>query len=267
MRRRHLLSWISVLWTLPICAGVISTESVLAQSVPQPFSFFGGRDIDYWNEGKSSAEYQHLSRQTTEQQLMPQNFSGSTVVRAKDSEPFAWSHYRDPRSPEFWDDGGDWIPPRPFREAAAKPNAENINEYLAWQGRKAAVLTRLQDALAAQAAKMTDEPAAQLPWQEFEIVYFYQSACPHCRSSKSTIEKARSRGAKFTFVQLDHDTEQPLHTPSLPYDAAWQEQMSVSVTPTWILRFRGKTAMHTGAMRLADLERALKTLMNQETQR
>ena len=251
------------------------------------FSFFGGRDIDYWAEGRliHDALTQTpgaLRRRSEPLASAPGGaFSGSTVVRAADAKPFTWSAYRDPRAVEFWDDGGDYIPPRPLREAAAAPTAKNVDEYLNWQARKAEVLGTFQAVLSQRGtamlqsqsksqspAKAVAQAETVLPmdvaWRQLKVAYFYQTNCPHCRASKEPIEEARRLGAQVTFIQLDHRSAPPMHTPSIPYGDDWNELFHITSTPTWVLSLKGKTLRHTGAMSLADLRTLASTAIIQE---
>jgi len=222
------------------------------------FQYFGGRDIDYWQQGKRvqdallprnfQAERNASESSVNEQEKSSNAFSGSTLVRQGDARKFAWSKYSDPRAPEFWDDGGDWIPPRPFREAAADPSAENVRQYLAWQANKTAVVNRFQTALSAHAISFDR-------WKELSVAYFYQSTCAACRASSGVVDEALKRGAKFKFIQLDAGEHAPLHTPSVPYTAEWKKQFAVDATPTWFLKLGSRTATLTGAVSIDELAR------------
>lgn len=253
---------------LLISVGIFASAVAEAQYGDEAFfRFFGGRDIDYWLQGKvvhdalagvrveplptptpvnGSASSENAGSDT-------KSFSGSTLVREADAKPFSWERYRDPRAPEFWDDGGDWIPPRPFREAAANPTKENIGEYLAWQGRKTTVVAKFQNALSEKALPFSD-------WKKLSIAYFYQSACAHCQASMSTVDDLKMRGVKFTFVQLDYASNPPLHKPSIPYTAAWKKSFSVEATPTWILKLGDRTTTLTGSVSTEELSRSAEGL-------
>ena len=239
------------------------------------FGFFGGADIDYWREGKRvqdklspTAEISPtktpiggIDRSVVEKP----SFSGATLVRGADAKAFSWEAYRDPLAPEFWDDGGDWIPPRPFREAAANPSEKNINEYLAWQIRKTNVVSQFQAALmrvgtpgtavgnnaSLGGIAMTSENFTN--WQALRIAYFYQSSCPHCRASASVIEEAKRLGSRVTFVQLDAREQAPLHAGSIAYDKSWAKEFAISSTPTWVLKLGSRSETLTGALTLSEL--------------
>jgi hypothetical protein len=231
------------------------------------FRFFGNRDIDYWQTGKTvhdplggSVDAGNIAVAPTPTATPePKIFSGSTVVREGDTKPFSWDRYRDPRAPEFWDDGGDWIPPRPFREAAANPTSENVGEYLAWQGRKTAVVAKFQNVLSEKALPFSD-------WKKLSVAYFYQSKCPHCIASMAIVEEVKMRGAKFTFVQLDYAENAPLHKPSIPYTAQWKKSFPVEATPTWILKLGERTTTLTGSVSLEELAASAAGLQQQRRQ-
>jgi len=224
------------------------------------FQYFEGRDIDYWQEGKRVQD--RLSprawREPVERKAgekpgsgeKSETFSGSTLVRQGDAREFRWERYRDPRSAEFWDDGGDWIPPRPFREAAANPTPENVTQYLAWQGQKTQVVSGFQNALSKFNVAATFDR-----WSELRIAYFYQSTCSACRSAKDVVEQAKAKGVKFTFVQLDAGANPPLHEPSIPYSEEWKKNFNVEATPTWSLKLGPRTATFTGAVSFDELAR------------
>lgn len=264
-----------------LVATAVATAASGQQGTASLFDFFGGRDIDYWGEGRRvSGPATPAQAGAKPAPAGPAPYSGSSVVRAGDAKPFSWNSYHDPRTPEFWDDGGDWIPPRPFREAAAEPSPKNVSEYLAWQAKKTEVVGRFQQALTQGAALVLPQrpqprragpspsaapaaaPTADIPWHALKLAYFYQSACPHCRASKDAVEEARRLGVQVLFVQLDHGVSPPLHTPSVPYDQEWDETFHIASTPTWVLSLNGKTVKHTGAMSLADLRYVASTLVN-----
>lgn len=264
-----------MLSTLALLSNLVGWSPAFAQDgAAALFGFFDGRDIDYWVEGRLVSNPLMLGGGESPSLPSGAPFSGSSLVRSGDSQPFTWDAYQSPKSPEFWDDGGDWIPPRPFREAVAVPTPSNIDQYLAWQGRKAEVLSKFQTALAQRAAGLLPkEPAKpktaqvepqQVPWDQIKIAYFYQSSCPHCQASAETIESARRFGAQVTFIQLDHRSSPPLHTPSLPYDQDWNKAFSVTSTPTWIFSFHGQPRKHTGAMSLSELTSLVSSLTTKE---
>lgn len=241
------------------------------------FQFFGGADIDYWREGKRVRDGLSIAGTPTPSETpvpgreKASSFSGSTLVREADAKPFSWDSYRNVRAPEFWDDGGDWIPPRPFREAAANPTQENITQYLDWQVRKTHVVNRFQEALTLVGSKQSSQrketqsegPSPSFSWRTLRVAYFYQSSCGHCRNSAPVVEKAQSLGAKVTFVQLDAGANPPLHRNSIAYDAAWAKSFPISSTPTWVLKVQGATETVTGELSLEKLARHATSLASQ----
>lgn len=231
------------------------------------FNFFGGKDIDYWQEGKIVKDHFATRRSAVAADKKTQEaFQGANVLRHGDSKKFSWDTYKDPSAPEFWDDGGDWIPPRPFREAAANPTPENVQNYLTWLAQKGMVVTRFQEALAsASMPSKYEQRGISIPWQRVEVKYFYQSSCPHCQSSKPTVEKLPALGANVRFIQLDFGLEPPLHQPSEPYDASMRSEFQISVTPTWILRIGSETTKVTGSLTPSDLEQYLLSLIHQRS--
>lgn len=230
------------------------------------FRFFAGRDIDYWSEGRMVHDTlkMNIANNPRDPDTDPlASFSGSNLVRSGDSVPFTWSRYEDPKLAEFWDDGGDWIPPRPFREAASDPSPENIRRYLAWQQRKALVTRRFQSALIKQ-----DQPAVDLeatvPWRKLHIIYFYQSLCSHCQASRNFVEALKKRGVAFTFVQLDYGQNPPLHSSSIPYSESLAQRFTIEATPTWVLRIGSKTQTHVGELSMKKLSELTTSLIKEE---
>lgn len=215
---------------------VLYTNALLGE----PFHFFGGRDIDYWQEGRRVKE-------ASPEKASSEPLSGPNILRSQDAKPFAWTNYQDPLKPEFWDDGGDWIPPRPFREAAASPTPENIKAYLKWQEQKGAVVSKFQAALEGN-QKSPQEPV--IPWNTIKVAYFYQSACPHCQASVPLVESLRDLGVQMTLVQMGPGA--PLHEPSIPYDQTWAKEFPVSATPTWVIKQGAKVTTRSGALSMAE---------------
>ena len=231
------------------------------------------------NTGKQNLSVQNMSglngssssNDDHNQKEMP--FSGSSLVRSSDSKRFSWHNYQDPKNPEFWDDGGDWIPPRPFREAAALPSNENIDAYLAWQMKKTEVTTRLQEAIGVRADVLlkrfentrtkisrTEPRVSQIPWTSLQVAYFYQSTCPVCNESIPLVEELQKRGVKFHFIQLDFDTKAPLFANSLPYDREIQKQFNIKATPTWIFKVGQNSVMKQGRLSLKEIMKILEDL-------
>ena len=89
----------------------------------QSSAWFGGTDLDYWREGKKIQIHNGTVTEPLSQIQIKK--SDSSVIRAHDSEPFDWKNYEDPKNILFLDDGGTYIPPRPWREVVANPSPEN----------------------------------------------------------------------------------------------------------------------------------------------
>ena len=218
-----------------------------------PFYFFGGRDIDYWREGRRVGEVP--SEDSSSKETSPKDTSsklqiGPNIIRSQDTSPFAWDNYKDPKKAEFWDDGGDWVPPRPFREAAASPTEENIRAFLRWQEQKSQVIANFQKALDHKTQK-----ALSINWSEVKLAYFYQSSCPHCQASAPLVEELKKLGVQVTGVQIGEG--EPLHTPSFHYDAQWAREFQVKATPTWVIQHRGRIATLTGYITMNDFKRTV----------
>lgn len=238
------------------------------------FAYFGERDLDYWNEGKTIKPF--FPSAAASDELFDDATPNS--IRAGDGMPFSWKNYADPASVLFWDDGGEWVPPRPFREAAAKPTAENLERYLDWQARKMAVVGRFQEALAAAGLPKNGEKRARtnaipreekaaspkLNWKAVDLIYFYQTSCPHCQAAKPVVEDLGRKGVRVSFVQLDSNRNPPLHTGSVPYTDAHEKQFNITSTPTWAFRLGGKTRLITGEVSLQQIESELSSTLNEE---
>lgn len=259
------------------CVTLIFTPSAVAaqDATASAFAFFGGRDLDYWNEGKTVKPF-FQSKDSADE--VPHNETPNSI-RAGDGKPFSWKNYADPTDLLFWDDGGDWVPPRPFRESAANPTAENLERYLDWQARKMAVVGHFQEALAAAAlseggksrVQATTSPRKETPtsqrmnWKAVDLIYFYQSSCPHCQAAKPVVEELRRKGVRASFVQLDAHRSPPLHAGSVPYTEAHERQFNVTSTPTWAFRLGGRTRLITGEVSLLQIEsELLSTLTGEE---
>ena len=248
-------------WHKKICYFVIYfssfsgvNENCFAQN-KNDVSYFNGKDIDYWSEGKSVSS--QLPKKT---KLIPENAEFSQPhfsIRQRDSLPFDWNNYQNPSSPEFWDDGGDYIAPRPLREAVSNPTAENLDKYAAWQAKRIVLIAEFDQKLSArrgieQAEKSKNKKGAKkkiahLNLREIQLMYFYQSSCTHCRAEKNHVESLARQGIQVTYIQLDSDTLPPLHKNSVPYSKTLSKQFQISATPTWVFRRREKTAQLQGA--------------------
>ena len=229
--------------------------------------FFGGRDLDFWKEGKRVVPA--VPTPGVKKDVAPQDTAlpppSGSIIRQRDALPFDWKRYDSPSNPEFWDDGGDYVAPRPLREAVANPTKENLERYVAWQAKRLEVVAVFGEKLAAHALGSASgnapsgprDPERQGPrlasrmespvrWNEVEILYFYQTSCPHCRAEKEHIEDLARRGARVSFVQLDAGERPPLHARSIAYTREHSAQFAITATPTWILRRREKVVRLEG---------------------
>jgi len=257
--------------------------------------FFQGRDLDYWREGNrvphplpSGRGQGALARPAEALPPPSPNVGLGSVIRQRDSLPFDWSRYEDPRSPEFWDDGGDYVPPRPLREAVSNPTPANLDAYVAWQARRLEVLAAFETKMAQNAinkltgsapsgviSRATDsatdgavrsqgaaphDTQAAIKWKELELLYFYQSSCPHCVAQKEHVETLAKRGVRISFIQMDAGERPPLHVRSVPYTQAHSNQFRVTATPTWVFRRHGRSVRLQGEQSEGEIAAQLSTL-------
>jgi thiol-disulfide isomerase/thioredoxin len=245
----------------------VLVPSAVAVAGAMTEGFFSGSDLDFWREGKKVQPFVPPVVQEVPPRAPAGTGSGTeglpppsgSIIRQRDALPFDWSRYEDPSSPEFWDDGGDYVAPRPLREAVANPSPENLQRYTAWQAKRLAVLAVFGERLAqvgagvaspaptgpvsgtqARGAAPAPQTATRIPWRELDLLYFYQSSCPHCRAEKEHVEDLARRGVRVSFVQLDAGDLPPLHLRSVPYTAALSKQFGITATPTWVFRYRGQ---------------------------
>ena len=220
-------------------------------------TFFGGSDLDYWRDGARPMQQPLVVR------LGPTATPGAQTsatnkgsIRARDAEPFDWHAYENPNDEVFWDDGGDWIPARPFREAAANPTADNVAKYLSWMQRKMDVSAKFERELKKQTiapAQKKSDANDTINWKRVSVVYFYQSSCPHCLRSAGVVEELKAKGAHVIPVQLDYKTNPPLHENSTPYEGELARNYKVSGTPMWVVRYGGRTRVLSGERSLNEL--------------
>ncbi len=217
--------------------------------------FFGGTDLDYWNDGLKPMAKPRIVEPTETPKatnLAAQTpVPGGSVIRQMDSKPFDWKNYEDPKSDVFWDEGGDYIPPRPFRVVAAEPTSENVAKLLQWMQKKMSLTKNLETTLKRQGGSseqkllpskdISVEKAVAVSWKQMQIVYFYQSTCPHCQKSTPVVAELRRLGAQVIPVQLDWKTSQPLVDGSVKYDSALASAHPITGTPTWVISYRGVT--------------------------
>lgn len=213
-------------------------------------TFFGGSDLDYWREGARPMQQPLVVRpgSTATPGAQP-NTTNKGSIRARDAEPFDWRAYENPNNEVFWDDGGDWIPARPFREAAANPTADNVAKYLSWMQRKMDVSAKFERELKKQTTapvQKKNDVDDKINWNKMNVVYFYQSSCPHCQRSVSVVEDLKTKGAHVIPVQLDYKTNPPLHENSTPYEGELARNYKVNGTPMWVVSYGGRTRVLIG---------------------
>jgi thiol-disulfide isomerase/thioredoxin len=262
----------SVLW-------VVVQSKNDERAFAQGNSYFGENDIDYWREGKKVKPFvPSLQPQKAE---TPRSIPSGSIIRQSDALPFDWKNYDDPKSPEFWDDGGDYVAPRPLREAVANPTPENLERYANWQAKRLVVIAEFNQKLVAhsiskrdssnavsnslinkQKSSPTKKIATNINLREVNLIYFYQSSCPHCQAEKEHVEELKRKGVQVTFVQLDADENAPLHVPSVPYSALLSKQFAITATPTWIFRRREKSLRLQGEQTQIDLMQEISKLFN-----
>lgn len=235
-----------------------------------PVHWFGGRDLDYWNEGKMVRGISKESRLRFDSGAEGLPITES-IIRSTDFLPFDWQQYEDPLSPQFWDDGGNYVPPRPLRIVAANPTEENIAKYREWQRRKMEIITRVSHVLG------TDVPTAQgaeasvgknelpqhgsfegprrseaqtsarnLDWSQVTATFIYRSSCPHCQREVGVIDELRKRGTKVIALQLSSDKEKPIVPQSFPLSNDEAARLNINVTPTLVLTVKGKSTRIEG---------------------
>ena len=241
----------------------------------QSNSYFGDSDIDYWREGKKVKPFlpAFLPQKIETAKPVP---TGS-IIRQSDALPFDWKNYDDPKSAEFWDDGGDYVAPRPLREAVANPTPENLEKYANWQAKRLVVIAEFNQKLVAHSiaestasnsspnkkyASFTLRSAIKINLREVSLMYFYQSSCAHCQAEKEKVEELKRKGVQVTFVQLDADENAPLHRPSVPYSAALSKQFAITATPTWVFRRRENSLRLQGEQSQSNLLQEILKLFN-----
>ena len=272
----------------------VLVPSAVAAAGAMTEGFFSGSDLDFWREGKKVQPFVPPLVQKVPPRAPAGTGSGAeglpppsgSIIRQRDALPFDWSRYEDPSSPEFWDDGGDYVAPRPLREAVANPSPENLQRYTAWQAKRLAVLAAFGERLAqfsagvaapappapagpvgrAQARGSASAPqtATRIPWRHLDLLYFYQSSCPHCRAEKEHVEDLARRGVRVSFVQLDAGELPPLHPRSVPYTAAHSKQFGITATPTWVFRYRGQVLRLEGEQPDLALASQLSSLVSKD---
>lgn len=257
--------------TLVLSISFIIPTFVFSQN--KPFQYFYGKDIDYWNEGKTVQEFS--IKREEKSQNKKNIFSGSSAIRSKDTEKFSWDKYRNPENVEFWDDGGSWIPPRPFREAVIHPTKENIESYLRWMSFKTTLVNHFQNELHKISQEKSQNKITRnkrtilnnhiFNWNKIQVAYFYKSSCPHCQKSAPIAEKLKNEGANLQFIQMDFGANPPIHSHSIPYTKEIHKYFHIQSTPTWVLKIHNTYTQLIGEQSFNTLEFAAKKLLTEES--
>lgn len=211
-------------------------------------SWFNGHDIDYWNENKK-IETDNKSNTTNNLE------AGSSEIRKKDADPFDWNNYSDPSKVEFYDDGGDFVPNRPWREVMSNPSKDNIEKYMAWQERKIELSNRVskimsessgmpvplasQPKLDMSAFSESKEIASEheIQWDKLQVLYFYRTSCHFCQASAPVVSTLKDHHVLFVPVQLDWQENPPMYSNSVQFDENLiQSGYKIRGTPTWIIK-------------------------------
>lgn len=233
--------------------------SLLSCSAMAQSSFFGGKDIDYWNKGNRVQAWDEPAATipglpTPSPTPSSQAASAGPLsprIRDNDARPFSWDDYNDPRKPTYWDDGGEYIPPRPYRELVANPTKENAKKYIEWQVSKMRSVETFTRALASvgtgsssQTNTQSRQPSNGVPrqdfdWRKVDVLFFYVTSCPYCKRNHPEVTRLKSLGARLVAIQID--AQNPLLIPgAIPFDDAMKSQFQISATPTWIMMAGGR---------------------------
>ena len=206
-----------------------------------------GEWFDYWGEATPVEEVEPAKP-------APQ------AVREYDALPFDWAAYADPSDPRFWDDGGDYQPPRPLLELARNPTPENAARYREWMEAKAALSTELHSLIWGEAPQ-TKKVRPSVIWGQVRVIYVYSATCGHCKRSAPTVAALREIGARV--VTMYTDAPSPEYPNSLPYEGAIAQALPVVGTPTWVLEVEGRRALVQGYAPIERLEEQIQTLLAQ----
>jgi hypothetical protein len=241
--------------------------------------YFESPELDYWREGRSHRAEEKQQKQEQQERAPPE--------------------YLDPTKESFWTEGSYTPPRQVMEAAAnATPEnvaryiawqkkkldlaaafQAEVTRQLSMQAPAPAPLERhtiarpLDDdkrggvtggaeALQSQLVP-PDAPALARPpavaWSQLQLLFFYQSNCPHCRSSVATVEELRRLGATVIPVQLDWQQRPPVFEGSVPYTAEIAERQEIQGVPYWAGTYQGERIAFSGAVSVTAIEGGLQT--------
>ena len=251
------------------------SAATVAPAAGRAEGFFVGQELDYWDEvqGRRTADAAKAS---------------DRPLRPLDAGEFRWEDYDDPTTDVFWDDGGNYVPPRPLRIAAADPTPENVARYMRWQKRKLDVIATFQQEVARQTGMPTGrglattaggrvsvppgdaetirQRGAPIDWRRLDVVFFYASSCPHCAASVDTVRELERLGARVIPVQTDWREREPLLPGSVQYTAEIAKEQPIDAVPTWIASYGGDRLTMQGRVTVQSIELTVKMAQQQRTQ-
>lgn len=204
------------------------------------------------------------SRKIGAEEALPVYMPGSPQQSAH--LPFSWNTYFNPENPEFWDDGGTGVLPRPFLHLAANPTEENARKLLEWQRMQWEVIEKVAMTLRSipegsiesaylketiEIVKKESNPIGGQKnlsrdvgkgfWGGVSIAFIYRSTCPYCRKQVPVLELLEEAGAQIYPFQEDYKDEKPLMAGSRPYDAEASKALPKlkPVTPYFYIKVDG----------------------------
>lgn len=253
-----------------ICNTLLLTTLIPNNAIGQDLVYFS-KDIDYWHDSSYSA----WKKGHKEGSQGPVQEGKTTVskIRSMDSQPFNWNDYVSDRAidkPSFWDDGGDYVPPRPFRELAANPTKENAKNFLQWLNNKNSAIEKVNKVLYENnenkylpekdnnininininKGNKTEENKInkfeKIDWNNVTVVYFYSSTCPHCKKEKSVIDYLIKLGTKITPIQIDYAENPAIYENSIPFDRKLASDFNVTSVPKIFLKYKNSVTVFEG---------------------
>lgn len=178
-----------------------------------------------------------------------------------------WSLYEDPANAEFWRGPDGALPPAPLLELARDPSAENQARVQAWLERQVKAASDLASLFAEAPAPPepgpADPPPAALAWREVQIQFIYAARCGFCQRAVPLVAELEGAGARVVPIHLDRPLDrfvgrsQPLAQAARALQA---QGVAVSVTPTFVVTFRGRQAVLEGLVDRTRLERVVASL-------